>query len=196
MSGPREHKIVISPIGDIDSELLREVSKEIERVFSYETEADSLLLDIGFALDPARTQYHSTPILEKLESLAPPHATKVIAITHVDLFIPILTHVYGEAQLNGKACMVSTYRLRENLSPIKAEEMHRQRAVKEAVHELGHTFGLRHCKDPACIMHYCRTVRDVDRKSDQLCRYCKTLLGDETARLGRTPPIDDLKRNG
>lgn len=183
MSASPEHTIIISPIGDIDSELLREVSKEINQVFSYKTETAPLLREVNFALDPTRAQYHSTPILEKLARLAPFHAIKVIATTHVDLFIPILTHVYGEAQLGGKACVVSTHRLKESISPIKAQEIYRQRVVKEAIHELGHTFGLRHCKYPTCIMHYCRSVQDVDRKSDQLCRYCKILLGDEIKRL-------------
>ncbi|MFC1817083.1 hypothetical protein ACFL0M_14365, partial [Thermodesulfobacteriota bacterium] len=110
-------------------------------------------------------------------------AIKVLAITTVDLFIPILTHVYGEAQLGGKACIVSTYRLKEGLSPLSFRETHQIRVVKEALHELGHTFKLHHCQDPACIMHYCRSVKDVDRKSDQMCRYCKVFIGDEIKRL-------------
>ena len=57
------------------------------------------------------------------------------------------------------------------------------RVVKESIHELGHTFSLRHCRDRECIMHYCRTIRDVDRKSDELCRYCRILLEDEVGRL-------------
>ena len=59
------------------------------------------------------------------------------------------------------------------------------RVLKEAVHELGHTFSLRHCKEQTCIMHYCRRIKDVDRKSDQLCRYCRILLQDETKRLAK-----------
>lgn len=104
---------------------------------------------------------------------------KILGIVQDDLFIPILTHVYGEAQLGGRACMVSTYRLREGLSLAGSRDAYQQRVVKEAIHELGHTFNLRHCRDSACIMHYCHTVEDVDRKTDQLCRYCKILLKDE-----------------
>ena len=54
---------------------------------------------------------------------------------------------------------------------------------QEAIHELGHTFNLRHCKEHTCLMHYCRDEHDVDQKSDQLCRYCKVLLNDEIKRL-------------
>jgi len=178
-----EHSIVISPIGDIDSELFEPISIEINRIFSYKTEIIPLLQDVNFAFDPGRKQYHSTPILEKLGKKAPPQTIKVLGITEVDLFIPILTHVYGEAQLGGTACIISTYRLAEGLSLAAHKDTYYGRVAKEAVHELGHTFKLRHCKDNACIMHYCRSIKDVDRKSEQLCRYCKTLLEDEMKRI-------------
>lgn len=183
MISQAEHTILISTIGDPDPELSKPISREAHRLFGYPTEIMPLLQDVDFALDTARNQYHSTLILEKLASKAPPHAVKILAITHVDLFIPILTHVYGEAQLGGKACIVSTFRLKEELPPMKAQEVFLHRLVKEAIHELGHTFDLRHCPEHTCIMHYCRTERDVDQKSDELCRYCKILLQDELKRL-------------
>lgn len=182
MIAPPGH-IIISPIGDIDSELVEQISLEIRRMFGYETKVISLLKNVTFALDAGRGQYHSTPILEELAKTAPPETLKVLAITDLDLFIPILTHVYGEAQLGGKASIISTYRLKEGLSAIGAAESYRYRMLKESVHELGHTFNLRHCKDHACIMHYCHSVKDVDRKSNQLCRYCKIMLRDEIKRL-------------
>lgn len=174
-----EHKIVISPIGKVDAGLFKPISREIDRVFGFKAHVKPLLEDVNFALDPARDQYHSTLILEKLEKMAPAGTFKVVAITDVDLFIPILTYVYGEAQLGGKACIISTYRLNEGISPAGNPEIYQFRIVKEAIHELGHTFKLRHCPDHTCIMHYCRTVEDVDRKSEQLCRYCRVMLEDE-----------------
>jgi archaemetzincin len=106
----------------------------------------------------------------------------LLAVTRVDLFIPILTHVYGKAHLGGKACIISTHRLNEGLG-IGVGKPFSQRVVKEAIHELGHTFNLRHCPEHTCCMHYCRNINDVDRKSEQLCRYCKILLQDEIKRL-------------
>ena len=179
-----EHTIIISPTGDPDAGLLKQIAREIRRVFGYESETRPLLGDLDFFFDPGRSQYHSTPILEKLASLTPATSIKVFAITDVDLFIPILTHVYGEAQMGGKACIVSIHRLKEELSPLQGIRAFRQRVAKEAIHELGHTFGLHHCKEHTCIMHYCRRVRDVDAKSDQLCRYCKVMLDDALRRLG------------
>jgi len=176
-------KIIISPIQNIDVCNYQLLGQEIHRTFGFQTETKSLLQDVNFAYNLTRDQYHSTAILEKLASTSPSQAIKIAAITNIDLFIPILTHVYGEAQLAGKACIVSTFRLQEGLSIATIEKEVEKRIVKEVLHELGHTFNLRHCNDKACIMHYCRSIKDVDRKSDQLCRYCKILLEDELKKL-------------
>ncbi len=185
----KEHTLVISPIGDLDADekLLKYVGEELRKVFGYDTDILPLIEEKDLWLDPIRKQYHSTPILETLAMISPPEAIKVVAITRVDLFIPILTHVYGEAQLGGKACILSTYRFREALHLAAGTEAFHYRLVKEAVHELGHTFNLRHCRDGACVMHYCRSVEEVDRKSKQFCRYCTVLLNDEMKRLAKEP---------
>ena len=179
-----DRHIILSPIGEFDHTILESVKKKIDQAFGFPVEKNPLLKDVQFALDTKRDQYHSTSILEKLSGNAPSHAIKVIGITRVDLFIPILTYVYGEAQLGGKACIISIHRLDERSSFGKDPPLH-ERAAKEAIHELGHTFKLRHCRDETCIMHYCRSVADVDRKTDQFCRYCKTLLNDEIKRLAK-----------
>lgn len=181
MNSSEQHKIVISPIGGFDTELIGRVLEDTGRVFGFPTQTAILLDDVDFALDANRNQYHSTAILTKLASVMQADALKVLAITRMDLFIPILTHVYGEAQLGGKSAVVSVHRLKDGL--IETDEAYLNRVSKEAIHELGHTFNLRHCKDPACIMHYCRDIRDVDKKKNQLCRYCKILLEDDIKRL-------------
>ncbi len=180
---PQEKTITISPIGILDEILIKGIRLEINRVFGFGTEIEILLDNIDFAFDTTRNQYHSTAVLEKLADLASPKAVKILAITEVDLFIPILTHVYGEAQLGGKACIISTKRLSDESPSLANPGGVFGRAKKEAIHELGHTFGLRHCRDHACIMHYCRSIKDVDRKTDQLCRYCSVLLDDELKRM-------------
>jgi archaemetzincin len=179
--------IIISPVDTIESGIPKSIGREIHRTFGFQIEIKPLLRDVNFSFDPGRGQYYSTVILEKLAGMLPEGAVRVIAITDVDIFIPILTHVYGEAQLDGKACIVSTFRLKEGLSPVNLPESFEKRLVKEALHELGHTFNLRHCQDKSCIMHYCRSIRDVDRKSDQLCRYCRILLEDELKKARYKP---------
>jgi archaemetzincin len=180
--------IVISPIGDLgfDSTFLSQVGTEIQNIFGFPYRILSLLKEEDLVPDPLRGQVHSTPVLEKLAALLPTEDVKVLAITRVDLFIPILTHVYGEAQLGGKACIISTHRLREGISVASGPKTFHSRIIKEAIHELGHTFNLRHCPERTCIMHYCRSIMDVDRKLNRLCRYCKILLEDEIKRQERT----------
>jgi archaemetzincin len=179
----REH-IIISPIGHFDSRLIQQVGQEVQRTLGYKFLTVSVLQNVDFAFESSRNQHCSTPILEKLAGLAPPRAVKILAICSMDLFIPILTYVYGEAQLGGKACIISTHRLKEGLGTGQPE-IFIQRVVKEAIHELGHTFNLRHCEDQTCCMHYCRTVKDVDRKTQELCRYCKVLVEDEMKRMAK-----------
>lgn len=169
--------IIISPIGDIPSWISKNVARSITDLFGFETRIQVVLDDITFAFDEKRNQYCSTPILERLETLTPDDALKLLAITQEDLFIPILTHVYGEAQLGGKTSIVSILRL---LTSPDAWDLKSgcERLVKEAAHELGHTFDLRHCQDPDCMMHYCRKLEDVDQKSEKFCRYCSVMLND------------------
>jgi archaemetzincin len=183
----KEHTILISPIGrpGAGSDFLEPLRSTLRTVFGYETEVIPLIDEEDLWIDPVRKQYHSTPILETLAILAPPTAIKVLAFTKVDLFIPILTYVYGEAQLGGKACILSTHRFEEGLSLGAGLDTFQSRIEKEAIHELGHTFNLRHCPDQACIMHYCRSVRDVDRKLSRFCRYCAILLEDEMRKVAK-----------
>lgn len=179
MNTPFPKTIVIAPVGDFDPELVAAIGRAIERVFRTAVRVEPILSDLSFAFDPERRQYLSTAILRALAETAPPDAYKVLALVRVDLFIPILTFVYGEAQMGGGNCVLSTFRLNSVPGAREGGEGRIVRTVKEALHELGHTFRLRHCPDPACLMHYCRSEADVDRKSSDLCRYCRVMLDDE-----------------
>ncbi len=169
--------VLVSPVGDIPQDISETVAEKIQDVFAMKTRIMPLLTDIEFAYDVDRNQYYSTRVLEKLAAAAPDGCFKVLAITQKDLFIPILTHVYGEAQLGGKSAIISISRLNIGLETMGMAAIF-DRVAKEAVHELGHTFDLRHCEDPHCIMHYCRKIEDVDRKMTRFCRYCSILLAD------------------
>ena len=170
--------IVMAPVGNFDPEIVAGVRRGVERVYRLSVRVQPLLSDLAFAFNADRRQYHSTAILRALEASAPPEALKVLALVRVDLFIPILTHVYGEAQMGGTACVLSTYRLNPETGIRGGMQAAVERTAKEALHELGHTFGLRHCPDTGCFMHYCRGEQDVDRKSADPCRYCRVLLDD------------------
>ena len=133
------------------------------------------------AFDPARGQHSSTVILRWLVERVPAGVRKVLAVTDVDLFIPVLTFVYGEAQLNGVAAVVSTARLTTG-----EPSQFLGRVVKTCVHEIGHTFGLVHCDAPRCVMRRSTNVAGLDLKSAAFCddclvRYRESLAFQETA---------------
>mgnify|MGYP000479891533 CR=1 FL=1 len=181
------YKILISPLGKVEDSLLFSIQKEVTALFGFTTRISTLFRDLAFAFSPDRNQYNSTSILQRLSETLPPEFIKVLGITNVDLFIPVLTHVYGEAQLQGSASLISVYRLSENLCSEHPQDHFQNRVIKESLHELGHCFNLRHCKDNSCIMHYCRSTYDVDQKANRLCRYCRVFLQDEFKRLESNP---------
>lgn len=137
----------------------------------------------GGTLDPRRRQHSSGRILEWLLRETPGEG-KVLGVTDVDLFIPILTFVFGEAQLGGRAAVVSTARLLDGA--VRDERLLVERLAKEAVHELGHVLGLVHCALPKCAMSRSASVREVDLKGISLCRDCQSRLGDALT-LGGEP---------
>src|SRR5512133_599221 len=126
------------------------------------------------AYDPRRKQWSSGKVLKWLLE-AGPGAGRLLGITDRDLFIPILTYVFGEAQLGGRVAVVSTARLMEDVE-LAGPRLLEDRLVKEAVHELGHVFGLMHCGTPACVMSRSPAVREVDEKSSELCAECRARL--------------------
>lgn len=131
-------------------------------------------------LDPRRRQHASGAVLRWLLEAGPPGG-KVLAITDQDLFIPILTYVFGEAQLGGAAAVCSTARLAEGVE-VAGPRLLTERLAKEAVHEVGHAFGLRHCDTPACVMGRSAGLRGVDEKSHLLCDVCRRRLLQPPAR--------------
>lgn len=137
---------------------------------------DEETLDPQFAWSEKRGQYYSTLLLESL-ALRAGNSDRVLGITHVDLFVPVLTFVFGEAQLGGPAAVVSTYRLREETYGLPPDPIRlRERVLKEAVHELGHAYGLRHCHQWDCVMASSHSVEAIDIKSAWFCAQCRAKM--------------------
>ncbi len=124
------------------------------------------------SFDEKRRQHSSRAVLEWLASRLPDPDAKMIGVTDVDLFIPVLTFVFGEAQLGGNVAIVSTARLEQR----ELGTVFRERLLKEAAHELGHTFGLVHCTSPTCVMSRSPSIPFVDVKTDRLCDACRMRL--------------------
>ena len=134
-------------------------------------------VDLATCFVPSRQQHHAALVLAALLHHLPDPTAKVLGIVPVDLFIPVLTFVFGQAQLDGPGAVVSTYRLGTEFYGLPADEgVLVERAIKECVHELGHTFGLVHCHDYDCVMHSSTAVDEVDLRPSELCRRCASQL--------------------
>ena len=131
-------------------------------------------------LDPKRRQHATSRFLKWLLASGPAEG-KVLGVTDQDLFIPILTYVFGEAQLGGTAAVCSTARLAEGIE-LTGPRLLTERLAKEAVHEVGHAPGLHHCDTPACVMGRSAGLRGVDEKSHLLCNVCRQRLERPPAR--------------
>ena len=132
---------------------------------------------VDFAFDAGRKQYGSVAVLEMLTRLCPADAWKLLAVTERDLFIPVLTFVFGHAQLGGRVAVISLARLRQEFYGLEANrEILFERAHKEALHEAGHLFGLVHCADRGCAMSLATSVRQIDSKHAAFCAQCSARL--------------------
>jgi len=132
------------------------------------------------SLEAHRSQYSSTKILKELLGEVPSDALKLLGVTEKDLCIPILTYVFGEAQLGGTVAIVSLARLRQEFHGLAPDRsLFLERTRKECLHELGHTYGLIHCKSKDCVMYLSNTVFDVDGKGRNFCRYCITMVASK-----------------
>lgn len=129
------------------------------------------------ALDETRLQYNAAALIQAIESMALNDYFKILALFDVDLFIPLFTHVFGEARQNGRVALVSLFRLQTNRrgsSP--STERVFERIAKIGLHELGHLLDVLHCDDERCLMHFCGDVEALDRTDLNFCRYCRLAL--------------------
>jgi archaemetzincin len=132
---------------------------------------------VDFAFDARRNQYGSIPVLEMISRICPNDAVRLVGITERDLFIPVLTFVFGHAQLGGRAAVISLARLRQEFYGLEPNRtIFLDRASKEALHETGHTFGLVHCPDRGCAMSLSTSVQQIDQKRAAFCVACRRRL--------------------
>jgi archaemetzincin len=176
--------VEVVPLNISDKDLMSAIAAEITRIFSFQCRVGAIERLPAELLDEKREQYHATRILEYLAA-SDRTSFRILGVTNLDIFTPILRYVFGEAMLEGRAALVSTYRL--SIAPPGDDfpsnrSVFVNRVLKECIHEIGHTFGLTHCDDPTCVMTASLDMTHIDAKSTQLCYYCRIMLKDELNR--------------
>jgi archaemetzincin len=163
-------RIIIVPIGEVDREVLDTVASGLREVFGSDSVTGPSVPVPAAALNPDRRQYRSTAILHLLERDTAGGRNVVLGVIDEDLYVPELNFVFGEADTVAGTAVISLIRLRQEFSGLRPDNaLFLLRAVKEAVHEIGHTVGFGHCPDPRCVMHFSNSLADTDRKGPGFC---------------------------
>ncbi len=162
------------PVGTITAPLLEHLCEAIPRGLPVRCEIVPMHLDPAPSYHAERQQFHSSEILQRMQRLVRPRDWRFLAVAEVDLYIPILKYVFGEAQMGGPCAVVSTFRLRQEFYGLERDDsLLRERLLKEAIHELGHTLQLRHCQDYQCAMASSHSVEWIDLRGNRLCDACR-----------------------
>lgn len=176
--------LYLMPVGAPDTRALEILKHRCEEELGWEIRITTPMAIPSIAFDPKRNQHEAIHILRGVIDTVPREATRVLAVADVDLFIPMLTFVFGQAQLKGKVALMSLARLRQEYYGLPANPpLLYKRTEKEAMHEIGHTFGLIHCTEKNCVMALSNSIQQVDGKMAEYCRSCAILLQDSVSSL-------------
>ena len=163
----------IFPVKFSNDDLLNKIVSKLTIALNSEVNIVNLSIDIEKYYSEDRRQYFSTQILGEVISLTSDNTDYFLILTGIDLYVPVLTFIFGEAQLKGKYSIVSVRRLHEQFyTGISNDKLLFERTIKEILHELGHNFGLLHCVDWDCVMHVSNSVEEVDIKGSFYCKSC------------------------
>jgi archaemetzincin len=169
--------VALAAVGDAPEAVLEHVEAALGSAFALPVLRLPALDEPREAYSPARRQWASLEFLKLLHARLPAAAARLVGITERDLFVPVLSFVYGQAQLGGEAAVVSLARLRAEFHGLRPDpEALARRAATEAVHEIGHTFGLVHCADRGCPLSLSLDLSDLDRKTAEPCPRCAALV--------------------
>jgi archaemetzincin len=173
----KKDRIALLPVGNVPYDILGLIRECLQHSFNKALEILKPIPVPQQAFNPTRRQYHSSTILKLIQKTLGSRYERILAVTDVDLFVPQLNFVFGEADvLNGNA-VISLARLRPQFYGLPGhEQLVRERVLKEANHEIGHTYNLSHCENPQCVMYFSNTIQDTDTKLQEFCKECAKML--------------------
>ena len=170
-------KIILLLLSETDAHLIEVLSGNLEKTFNRKVEVRQRLINLKFAYNRGRYQYLSPKILSRLRRIRKDPGDKIMGIVAVDLYSEGYDFVYGEADVNAGVATLSFARLcLIDADNQQAAKIFEERVLREAIHEMGHLFGLLHCSDPKCVMRTCTCEEEVDEAGNALCNECNDLL--------------------
>lgn len=169
--------ITIASFVHLEKQILETIALKVQHEFRCQVVIKEVHLDLIEYFEASRRQYSGDKLLMAVDLMDFPASGKTIALFNVDLFIPILTYIFGQAQLGGRTAVASLYRLSNERYGMKPDDnLLIDRFQKVVIHELGHTFGLMHCHNSTCVMRSSTYMEDIDQKEAQLCAKCRKIL--------------------
>lgn len=161
--------ILLVPMGPVPADVLHHLQRELPAIVKREVVIAAAVPLPAEALDPSRQQYAGPALLRELEKHDVPGMDRIIGVADADAYAPGLSFIFGQARKPGRFAVVALPRLRESFRGRPENGRFHERVAKEAVHELGHTFGFAHCPDRRCVMYFSRSLGDTDHKSSHFC---------------------------
>ncbi len=180
--------IELLKIGDVNQSFLLKLKKNLERSFkglnlSIKVIQEAIPLEKA-EYNPKRRQYNASKVLTKILYFTQnKHFFRILGVIDEDIYSKSLNFVFGLAT-NPKtripelpvAALISITRLRETFyRRAENDALFELRILKEAIHELGHTFSLEHC-NKFCIMRFSNSLADTDKKPPKFCEICQKKL--------------------
>ncbi|QTA85688.1 archaemetzincin [Desulfonema magnum] len=170
---PVNIRVGVVPVGEVPEIAPKVIASHFLGYLNLSADILPRLEHPEYAFDKRRCQYNAALIIKAFESEHFDSYDKVIGVFDVDLFVPLFTHVFGEARLGGKYAIISLFRLEKNL----------ERAAKVALHEFGHLCHLEHCRDIKCLMHFSKGLEELDNTPLYFCKYCSAYLESAFSRV-------------